>query len=135
MDEEAQSVAAAVRQIFAKEPPPSNLSFLYFGLFDQVAGGGHLVGFYVAGGVATLHLKAVETGNLSYFPDNRFLTSQVLNMIAQLAATEPRVRDLLNYAVLFGAAGIIAKCVSRYLGLNVPVYTGFDSGDYSLVSP
>jgi hypothetical protein len=132
---DVKTTAKQVRSIFAHEPLSDDLTFLYFGLYDIADDKGQCLsaGFYVAGGAATNPHEALDRGDLTYFPENRFLNSPVLNRIKEVGCERPELQQLLDYAVLFGAAAILANNVVHCLGLRLPVYVGFDSGDYSLV--
>ena len=129
------NIAEQVRNILKLEPIPANLTFLYFGLYDILdSDGEEKPGFYLAGGQANSPESALDNGDLSFFPDNRLLQSATLNAIYRILQQKPERTEVLKYAVAFGAAGIIAKNTSVSLGLKIPVYVGFDSGDYALVS-
>jgi hypothetical protein len=132
---DAKATTKQVRSIFAKNPLPSDVTFLYFGLYDPADDKGECLsaGFYLAGGAATSPPEALDRGDLTYFPENRFLSSTVLNRIKEAGCERPELQQLLDHAVVFGAAAILAKNIVHRLGLHVPVYVGFDSGDYSLV--
>jgi hypothetical protein len=134
---EAEATTEQIRSIFAHEPLPSDVAFLYFGLYDRADSQDQFpsAGFYVAGGSGQDPSEALDSGNLTYVPKHRSLNSDILNRIRELAYQRPEMRQLLDYTILFGAAAILAKSVVANLGLRLPVYVGFDSGDYGLVIP
>ncbi len=112
------------------QEPPGNLTFLYFGLYDITNSAEAKQGFYVSGGNASNPFQAVEAGDLSYFPSNRRLDSAVLDVIREIALRTPELDDVLSYAVTLGAAATLGKEASASVGLSLPIFVGFDSGDY-----
>jgi hypothetical protein len=134
----SQIAAQQVESILALQPLPANLSFVYFGLFDLVEHGEDFryarVGCYFAGGTAPDPETALDRGDLSYFPEKRFLNLDILNRIRELGLRLSVSRQLLDYVILFAATAIVAKNAVAILGIRLPVYVGFDSGDYALVS-
>jgi len=130
---ESDAIVKQVVEILGKEPPPPDLTFVYFGLFDLLEGTDQQpsAGYYMAGGSANDPAQALAVGDLSYFPDHRFLQSSLLDQIKEVGR---QARDtqtsVLDYAVMLGAAATLAKAVACRLGFNVPVFSGFDSGDF-----
>jgi hypothetical protein len=121
-------------RVLAGEPPPPDLSFYYFGLFDGADDrGGETAGFYIAGG-----RHAFDPGSgihdLTYLPDARFLHSRMLRQIKEAAPALGHDRNVFDYGLMLGAAGILAKFSARALRLDGAVIVGFDGGDYAQVA-
>jgi hypothetical protein len=127
-----------LQSIVAFQPLPNNLSFVYFGLFDLVDHGNDpprsRVGCYFAGGTEFRAGDALDAGELSYFPKKRFLNLDILDRIKELGLSVPARQQLFDHVILFGAAAILAKNAVANIGIRAPLYVGFDSGDYALVS-
>jgi hypothetical protein len=132
--EDSFEIAKQVAKIVHTDPFPANLTFLYFGLFDKPAlrSGEISQGFYLAGGDASNPVRALEDGNLSYFPKHRFLKSIVLDTAK--AMETPEQNDLFGYALVFGAAATMTRATMKHLSIDLPVFVGFDEGDYALIS-
>ena len=138
-------VASLVTQldgVLAAEPIPSETKFLRFGLFDLLVGDQEAEGYYVSGETGTNPGADMEP---VYWPEGRYLKSCVLYRIkanivqirnqSGLAKTAlPHEYDALEYAVMFGAAALLTKFTVRALGIRLPVYVGFDSGDWALIA-
>lgn len=124
-------VTGRVVQICIAYPPPPDLSFFYFGLFERDQ---EHPGLYFAGGTGDPEERLNE-GRLSYFPQNRFLQSSLVNAVSQAAAGQrSERRQVFDYILMFGAAGLLAKFSSIAAGIQFPVFTGFDSGDFAQVA-
>lgn len=136
IEEDVARVGAQLSQILTQDPPPSDLAFVYFGLFEK---GSHQhrarrAGLYVAGGVGNPE-RSLDEGRLSYSPHNRFLESSLLLAVARATrAQSSNQRQVFDYLLTFGAAGLIAKFSSLSYGIPLPVFVGFDSGDYARVA-
>ncbi len=61
-------------------------------------------------------------------------TTALLNRIKEAERQTPDRRDFLDYAVMFGGGGVLAKFALSALSIHLPVYVGFDSGDFELIS-
>ncbi|HEY8310485.1 MAG TPA: hypothetical protein VIG47_08010 [Gemmatimonadaceae bacterium] len=128
---EVRKIVAQVRHTMQQEPPLEDLTFLYFGLFTSVspgAPGGEGAGFYVSGGTGS-DPEADVHQRLTYFPDHRFLGSGLLQGIKMEVTCEGGDYEFYDYALMFGAAAVLAKFAVRELGLPYAVVVGFDSGD------
>ncbi|MBZ5686003.1 MAG: hypothetical protein LAP86_13305 [Acidobacteriia bacterium] len=136
------SLVAQLDVVLAAEPIPSETTFLWFGLFDLLVGDQEAEGYYVSGGTGANPGADMER---IYWPEGRYLKSSVLDRIkakivqirneSALAKTElPHEYDVLEYAVLFGAAALLTKFTVRALGIRLPVYVGVDSGDWALIA-
>jgi hypothetical protein len=135
------SIARRLALIFAMEPLPAGVTFLWFGLFDRIIEGDQVQGYYVSGYTGA----SPEDGCVVYMPGDRYLTSAVLNSIS--AAVE-RIRNstrhkngqvpdgdpIRDYALMFGAAAILTKFAILSLTVRLPIYVGFDSGDFALIA-
>jgi hypothetical protein len=133
---DVHSVVAQLRAILIEEPPPCNLSFFYFGLVDlwSEQEQREKAGFYVAGGTGQDTWREIASGNISYLPQRRWLSAAILNDIKEAELQIPDHREMLDYAVMFGGAGIIAKFAIKTMGIALPVFVGFDCGDYERVA-
>jgi hypothetical protein len=127
-----------VEDIVANEPVPDDLAFAYFGLFDSLDGGDSgdtaRVGFYFAGGATPNCEDALENGDLSYFPAGRRVHLDVLDRIREEGRKTPELQLIFEYLLLLGAAGVLAKSAITRLGVQMPTFVGFDSGDYFRVA-
>jgi hypothetical protein len=134
--EDIRSISEQLSLLWSKEPLPRHISFLYFGIFDAInpETGREEAGFYVSGGVGTKPEEKLREADITYFPENRFLKSSVLQLIKQAGKLNPRKREVLEYAVMLGAASILAKHAVIPHSLSLPIYVGFDSGDFLLAS-
>ena len=123
-----------VRAIFANEPFPDDLAFIYFDLYDSLEKASSFesarVGFYLSGGTDTRCEEAVENGDLSYFPVRRRLYIDVLDRIRDRGRETPEHRGAFNRLILLAGASVLAKGALSGLGPQVPAFVGFDSGDY-----
>lgn len=129
------TVVERLHAIWQDEPPPDNLTFFYFGLVDlwNEHEQREKAGFYIAGGSDKDARQAITSGGISYLPQRRWLSTKLLNDIKQAERKIPDLREFLDYAVMLGAAGIIAKFAIRELKLKQQTYLGFDSGDFELI--
>lgn len=137
------SLTEQTDRLLRAAPLPTGVTFLWFGLCDSAIGDREIEGYYVSGWSGT---NPDEDRSLAYFPESRWLTSSVLNSIkdalrrvekAALHTGKERPEDyhVLDYAVMFGAAAILTKFAIQPLNAQkIPVYVGFDSGDWALVN-
>lgn len=137
------SLTEQTDRLLRAAPLPAGVTFLWFGLCDVVIGDQDIEGYYVSGWSGT---DPDEDRSLVYFPESRWLTSSVLNGIKDalrrvektaLDAGKERPEDyhVLDYAVMFGAAAVLTKFAIQPLNARkIPVYVGFDSGDWALVN-
>ena len=136
------SLVTQLEGVVAAEPIPSETTFLWFGLFDLPVGNQEAEGYYVSGETGTNPGADMER---TYWPESRHLKSSVLDRVKTkivqirnelgLAKTElPSEYDVLEYALMFGAAALLTKFTIRALGIRLPVYVGFDSGDWALIA-
>jgi hypothetical protein len=125
------AVTDRVRQILEIEIPPKNTSFLYFGLFER---SNQWPVLYIAGGTRADVETALSEGHLDYFPKDRFVRSELLRSVAKARRVARGSRGLFDYVLQFAAAAIVAKSAIDRLGLEHPVYVGFDSGDRARIA-
>jgi len=132
---EVGRVAAQLVAGLAEEPPPANLSFLYFGLFDSwdPATEREGAGFYFSGGSGDPE-EAIADGDLAYMPETRYLESELLAAIKAAAPALGAESPAFDYGLMFGAAALLAKFAAREAGLTWPLLVGFDSGDVAHVA-
>ena len=131
-------VVDQVKEIAAAQPLPENLTFIYFGLYDsprsedptETSGGG----FYFAGGTAPNYENALENGDLTYFPQKRRLHLTLLDKIIEEVRRAPKERQALDYLLPLAATAVVTRNVANRLGICVPAFVGFDSGDYFQVT-
>jgi hypothetical protein len=117
-------------KIFQKSPPPQNLAFFYFGLFERRSG----TGYYVSGYEAPDAIGTLTSGaEPSFFPANRHLISHLLMAVDDEIAKMPAERKTLTYAVTFGAGAVLSRFASLALQLRQSIYVGFDSGDFARI--
>lgn len=131
IEEDAIAVVEQLRRIWSQEPVPAGVTFLYFGIYDlakQVPVGAE-AGFYISGGDGD-PIRQLESGNLSYFPTHRQLHSNVLDGIKAVASEFPEQAAVLEYTVMLGGAAMLARHAAESLKVILPIYVGFDSGDY-----
>jgi hypothetical protein len=134
---EVQIIAAQLRTIVERNPIPPSVTFLYFGLFGAVrlGSGEEAAGFYVAGGSGSDAEPAIDRPeDLVYFPLDRYLESPLLDRVKAEALHAGEDYNSYDYALMFGAAAILAKFAMRELGLKETLLVGFDSGDRAVVT-
>jgi hypothetical protein len=135
---EITAVAHQLATIWSHEPVPREATFLYFGLYDlsdeKLPRG--RVRLYLSGGSSPNPVEELTAGcTLLYLPKNGCLKCELLEQI-RIAETElPEQADVLDYAVMLGGAAITVKGAIKVRGVSLPVYVGFDAGDFLLVSP
>lgn len=130
------SVTAQLCQIFTKHPIPPGISFWWFGLFDVEASGKEGAGFYVGGGRGDEQPEhqLAKGITFTYPPADDVLESQVLDVVQAQKTLMPDSYQILDYLLTFGAAAIIAKFAAAACGMTLPVFVGFNSGDFACVS-
>ena len=123
---------------------PPEVTFFWFGLCDLLVNGHEIKGYYLSGYSGTD--PDGDSNSLVYSPESRWLRSNVLESIKDaLKRIERTARDAgkelpedyqaLDYALMFGAAALLTKFVMVPLNTrSLPVYVGFDSGDWALVN-
>src|SRR5262245_10569598 len=104
-------------------------------IFDGVQGDEEYAGYYLAGWTSEEQLE--EGGTPPYFPKSRYITSGLLNMVkseaGRIGGGSPKF-SVFDYAVMFGAAATLSRFAARSLGITVPIYVGFDSGDFARIA-
>jgi hypothetical protein len=138
---EIASVAESLKQILDREPIPSDVRCLYFSLFDRVQGEKEAIGFYVSGWASEdADDELAEGGEPLYFPKRRNMRSGLLDKVksqslrAGSSSVANEERQLLEYALMLGTAALLSKFAALTLGIKMPVYVGFDSGDFARVA-
>jgi hypothetical protein len=129
------SIVAQVKKTLHTQPPSSEIRLLWFGLFDGRRGGKDFAGYYLAGWTSKEQLDG--GGPPPYFPESRYFTSQLLDTIKNEAlriGTDSPKYSVLVYAVMFGAAATLSRFATRSLGITLPIYVGFDSGDFAKIA-
>lgn len=134
---EVEIIAGQLRTILEQNPIPPSVTFLYFGLFAAVRLGSdeEAAGFYVAGGSSSDAEPTIDRPeDLVYFPLERYLESPLLERLKAEALQAGEDYNSYDYALMFGAAAILAEFAMRELGLNQTLLVGFDSGDRAVVT-
>lgn len=135
IEDDIVAVAQQLREVWKQEPIPGSTAFLFFSLYD-IANQNTLqaqAGFYLSGGDGD-PIEQLTAGNLSYFPVRRQLRSNVLNQIKAAEGKAPSESDFLDYVLMLGGAALISREAVANLNVSLPVYAGFDSGDFVLAS-
>ena len=129
------SIVAQVKNTLDTQPPSSEIRLLWFGLFDGLRGDKEYAGYYIAGWTGEEQL--VEGGPIPYFPESRYITSQLLDAVKNEAVRIGRNSPkfcVFDYAVMFGAAATLSRFAAQSLGITLPIYVGFDSGDFARIA-
>lgn len=136
-DEAVATLAGQARRIIEESPTAQPLTFFYFGLFDlwDATTKREEVGFYLAGGTSADTEEQLLRGELDYFPEDRFLRSASLRKVYRLQSAYPEYRDYTGYVLVLATAALLARAAARQLEITIPVYVGFDSGDYLPILP
>jgi hypothetical protein len=134
---EIASVAHQLETILSHEPAPQDTTFLYFGLCDlhdeRMPRG--RAGLYLSGGSSPNPSEDLRVGGtLPYLPKNGHLKCELLEQIKIAEAELPEEADVLDYAVMLGGAALTVRGATQVRRVSLPVYVGFDSGDFLLVS-
>jgi hypothetical protein len=133
---EVEQLAKQLAVVRELAPLPADLTFLYFGLFDWADVEDpsdydkSTVGFYVSGGNGNDPAATLHDARLSYFPEDRFLESPLLQEIRIASRTLGPDYNVFDYGLMLGAAGVLAKFAAHELTLPYPIMVGFDSGDF-----
>ena len=132
---EVGRVASQLSAGLAEEPPPPGLSFYFFGLFDSWDPDAERegAGFYFSGGSGEPE-EVLAEGDLDYFPEARYLESDLLHAIKAAAPELGKEYLVFDYGLMFGAAGVLAKFAAREAGLSESLIVGFESGDFGCVT-
>jgi hypothetical protein len=133
-------VAEQLERIFSTEPVPNNIAGLYFGLFDRLLGMKEVEGYYISGWTGNVPDALAHGWEAQYFPKDRYISSRLLNSVKhetnrlRQSTADHNQLAVFDYAVRFGAAAVVSKFAALSLGLRLPVYVGFDSGDFACVA-
>ena len=135
MQFELDSIVTQVGAVLREEAPPPEIRLLWFGLFDGLRGDREYAGYYLAGWTDEKELD--KGGPPPYFPNSRYLTSQLLDLLKdearRVGEDSPRFA-IYDYALMFGAAATLSRFAVRSLQATLPVFVGFDSGDFAQVA-
>jgi hypothetical protein len=133
-------VAEQLERIFSTEPVPNNIGGLYFGLFDRLLDMKEVEGYYISGWTGNVPDALAQGGEAQYFPKERYISSRLLNSVKdetnrlRKSTADHNELAIFEYAVMFGAAAVVSRFAALSLGLRLPVYVGFDSGDSARVA-
>ncbi len=125
------AASARVQDIVADEPIGRTIKVLYFGLFESESPKSKqpAAGFYLSG------VKSFDPDDLdtlcepAYYPRGRYIRSELLDAVLRAAHADGRAGTFIFYAVLLGAAALLAKRAARDLGKKYRLVVGFDDGD------
>lgn len=122
--------------IIGKEPIPSKISFLYFGLFDAWSEKEKKksAGYYVSGGERYLPEEPDCLCGLPYFPNHRFIRSRLLDGIMGFSEANPDHSQFIEYAMMLGGAALLTKFTVSAMRLPHKIIVGFDEGDFAEIS-
>jgi len=129
------SIVVQVRKILHAEPTSSGIRLLWFGLFDGLRDDKEYAGYYLAGWTDEKQLG--EGATPPYFPESRYMTSHLLDTVKSEAVRigrESAKFSVFDYAVMFGAAATLSRFAGLSLGISLPIYVGFDSGDFARIA-
>lgn len=129
----ARDVALVKEQIniiTKSEPIPPDVTCLYFGLFTAAYEGTDkpCAGFYISGVVDYDPEDPDSVCDPFYFPEERYIQSPILDVIMDYAQSDLPISELMDYAIMLGAAGLIAKYAMQEKQ-QLQVVVGFDDGD------
>lgn len=132
---EVRALREKVAEVLRGEPVPPELGFIYFGLFDarDEETDGPVAGFYVGGGAGEDPELAAAEGRLGYLPDSRYFISPLLDAIQAASERDGYDPALMGYALVFGAAALLAKHATEGLLDEYPLVVGFDEGDRAVI--
>ena len=126
------TVSKQLSEILAESPIPSDIVFLYFGLFEmgfEDSDETH-AGYYISGGLNFDSENPDTLCDLPYFPENRYIRSSLLDAIKSIGATEEENFDFIDYLVMLGASALITKFALATQAIIYKTVVGFDDGDY-----
>ena len=134
-----ERVVLQVKNTLNAEPPSPEIRLLWFGLFDASCSGQEYAGYYLAGW--TNEEQPNKVGPPPYFPESRYMRSKVLDAVkgeaVRIGGKSPETYEEfreLDYALMFGAAATLSRFVALALGVGLPIYVGFDSGDFARIA-
>jgi hypothetical protein len=128
--DDSKLVTSQLRRVFDVEPPPRSLGMLYFGLFQ---GANKAFALYVSGSTSWDSEVALENGELDYLPENRFLASKSLDALSRFERADKDKNLIYSYLVPFGIAAILIRSSFQVMPNAIPIYVGFDAGDYARI--
>lgn len=125
----------AVREVLRGEPVPPEVRFIHFGLFDarDEETDAPVAGFYLGGGTDEDPGLALAEGRLRYLPQARYFISPLLDSIQAASEREGYDPTLMSYALVFGAAALLARHATRGLLDGYTLTVGFDEGDHAVI--
>ena len=139
IESDLDSVVLQVKNTVDAEPPSSEIRLLWFGLFDAARDGQEYAGYYLAGWTNEKQLH--KGGPPPYFPESRYMRSKVLDAVkseaVRVGGESPETYEefrLFDYALMFGAAAALSRFAALALGVGLPIYVGFDSGDLARIA-
>jgi hypothetical protein len=132
---EVPALRQKVAEVLRGEPIPLDVRFIYFGLFDarDEETDAPVAGFYVGGGAGDEPELAVAEGTLTYLPDSRHFISPLLDAVQAASEREGYDPALMGYALVFGAAALLAKHATEGLLDAYTLAVGFDEGDRAVI--
>lgn len=134
VEDEVSGLRDRLAEVLRGEPVPPEIRFLWFGLFDarDEETDAPVAGFYVGGGREELELAE---GRLAYLPEARYLISPLLDSIQAASERDGYDPTLMSYALVFGAAALLARHATEGLLDGRALVVGFDEGDRAIIRP
>jgi hypothetical protein len=129
---EVRGLRDAVADVLRREPLSPEIRIVWFGLFDarDEETDAPVAGFYLGGGREELELAE---GRLTYLPDGRYFISPLLDSIQAASERDGYDPTLMSYALVFGAAALLARHATEGLLDDRAVAVGFDEGDRAVI--
>lgn len=129
------SVTREIEEVLMKNPIEQDASFLYFGIAEFInARGGSFIGVSSFRGSGKQHARKIRDADL--LPDANpglIWSDSKVNRINRIKKTI-RDRDseyfAIDYLAVFAATALLIKHSCKRLRVNLPIYVGFNCGDF-----
>jgi hypothetical protein len=133
--DEVRALREKVAEVLRAEPVPADVRLIYFGLFEarDEETDAPVAGFYLGGGAGEDPELAAAEGRLEYLPESRYFISPLLDAIQSASEREEYDPVLMGYALVFGAAALLAKHATEGLLDAYTLAVGFDEGDRAVI--
>jgi hypothetical protein len=124
-----------LEEVMRREPVPPEVRFIWLGLFDarDEETDAPVAGFYVGGGTGDAPEMDGAEGRLTYLPEARYLISPLLDAIQAASERDGYDPTLMSYALVFGAAALLARHATEGLLDDRALVVGFDEGDRAII--
>lgn len=132
---EVGALREKLAEVLRGAPVPPDIRFIYFGLFDarDEETDAPVAGFTIGGGADEDPDLAAAEGRLTYLPESRYFISPLLDAIQAASEREEHDSALMSYALVFGAAALLAKHATEGLLEAYTLVVGFDEGDRAVI--